>query len=66
MDFFSRILNRLIFLSGNTRTRKEVEEIEQVETDEAKEQEKEQSVNACWGSYDYIHFDLFVADSEII
>ena len=65
-DCFSRILNWLEFLSGNTGAWKEVEEIEQVETDEAKEQEKEQSVNACWGSYDNIHFELYVAVSEII
>ena len=62
LDWFSRILNWLESLSGNTGTGKEVEEIEQVETDEAKEQEKEQSVNACWGSNDYIHFGLFVVE----
>ena len=60
--FFSHFELILLFLSGNTGPGKEIEEIEQVETDQAKEQEKEQSVNACWGSNDYIHFGLFVVE----
>ena len=60
VDFFSRILNWLESLCGNTGTWKEVEEIEQVETDQTKEEKEEQSVNACWGSNDNIHFDLYM------
>jgi len=56
---FRTFLNCLEPLRGNTGAGEEVEEVEKVEADQTKEQKKEKSVNACGGSYDYIHFEWF-------
>ena len=48
-------MNCLEPLRGNAGAGEEVEEVEKVEADQTKEQKKEKSVNACGGSYDYIH-----------